>query len=140
MRFNIFIVLMAIAMISLPAAAQQGPAGIPGVFSLVESVLPAPEPAQNLKKKSSDGDCSKAKNVEQCKEQQDARKNILAACKGKTGTARTQCLKQQTRYENCKKSADPAGCLRFEKTYDLCQKKLGQAHRQCLFDNLISKP
>ena len=140
MRFNIFIVLMAIAMISLPAAAQQGPAGIPGVFSLVESVLPAPEPAQNLKKKSSDGDCSKAKNVEQCKEQQDARKNILAACKGKTGTARTQCLKQQTRYENCKKSADPAGCLRFEKTYDLCQKKLGQALRQCLFDNLISKP
>ena len=131
---------MAIAMISLPAAAQQGPAGIPGVFSLVESVLPAPEPAQNLKKKSSDGDCSKAKNVEQCKAQQDTRKKVLAACKGKTGTARTQCLKQQTRYESCKKSSDPARCLQFEKTYDLCQNKLGQAHRQCLFDNLISKP
>ena len=140
MRFSIFVASMVTALIALPAAAQQGPAGIPGVFGLVESVLPTPVPAQTVKAKSSDEDCSKAKNLEQCKVQQDTRKKVLAACKGKTGTARAQCLKQQTRYESCKKSSDPARCLQFEKTYDLCQNKLGQAHRQCLFDNLISKP
>lgn len=122
-----------------PSIAQQGPAGVPGAFGLAESVTSAQSPPPAQKSAPAAADCSKAKNVEQCKARQEARKKALEACRGKTGTQRKQCLNEQAQNVDCKKSSDPARCAQFERTRKLCATKTGEEYRQCLRDNLAPK-
>lgn len=139
---------LTFALLTTPAIAQLGPAGVPGAPGLAEtdpSVKPAPPapavtpPAAKVQpRKRVAVDCSKANNVAQCNARQVARNSVLAACKGRTGTKRQQCLDEQKQAPNidCSKSSDPARCERHNKTRELCKDKIGRAHRQCLRDNL----
>lgn len=124
-----------------PSFAQQGPAGVPGVFGLAESVTspatpPAPRATQAQQPLRDPTDCSRAKSPEQCQRRQDTRKQALEACQGKTGTQRKQCLSKPPQGIDCKQSSDPARCTQHQKARKLCAAKIGEEHRQCLRDNL----
>jgi len=128
MKTLFFVVSLAAAFLAAPAIAQLGPAGVPGAPGLAETdpsvkpakPTPAAPPATQVQPKSSAGaDCSKAKNVAQCKKRQEARK------------------KAQER--ECSKSADPVRCEQHQKTRALCKDKSNQEYRQCLRDNLAPK-
>ena len=135
-----FIVISLVALLlSQPAAAQLGPAGVPGLFDLVESITTPtpPPPAQTQQEKTGKVDCSKAKDVAQCKRQEASKKNT-GNCSGKSGTKLKQCL-QKLAQTDCSKTPEPAVCERHQKAYTLCKDKIGQEHRQCLRDNLAPK-
>jgi hypothetical protein len=138
--------LAAAALGATPAIAQLGPAGVPGIFGLAESVTapsPATPPARAAQRPAGQGECSTSKQPEQCRARQEARKKALAACQGKTGATRNQCLIDQAQSARdhqqsleCKKASDPARCLQFQKAHRLCSAKIGPEHRQCLRDIL----
>jgi hypothetical protein len=141
MKSALFVVSLVAMLSAFPAAAQQGPAGIPGLFGLVESVTaptpPAPQ-AQTSQEKEATVDCSKAKDVAQCKASQSSSKKVAYSCKGKRGSKLKQCL-QKLEQTDCSKAAEPLVCERHQKAYALCKNKIGQDHRQCLRDNLAPK-
>ena len=140
MKSVLIVATLLAALLANPGLAQQGPAGVPGVFGLVDSVLPAPPPpTHTLKHKSEPENCLKAKDVAQCEAEKEAKARALEACKGKTGAAHNRCMKKQAQVEECQKSTEPARCMQYLKTRELCRNKLGQEHRQCLRDNLTSK-
>jgi hypothetical protein len=129
-----------------PTFAQQGPAGVPGVFGLAESVTnklpppqPPPAPAAQPQRPARPIDCATSKQPEQCQARQEARTKALAACQGKTGAAHKECLNEQAQSADCKKTSDPARCLQFQKANKLCSAKIGPEHRQCLRDVLATK-
>lgn len=143
-RLFLLATLAAAILGATPAIAQQGPAGVPGVFGLAESVTappPAPPPARAVQTQQPEAqfDCATSKQPEQCQARQEARKKALAACQGKTGAQHKQCLNGQAQSVDCKKAADPARCLQHQKTRKLCSQKLGPEYRQCLRDNLAPK-
>ena len=134
--------LAAAALGATPAIAQLGPAGVPGIFGLAESVTappPAPSPASAAQRPAGQTDCATSKQPEQCRARQDARNKALAACQGKAGAERKQCLSEQVPSVDCKKASDPARCLQHQKAHKLCAQKLGPEYRQCLRDNLAPK-
>jgi len=135
--------LAAAALGATPAIAQLGPAGVPGIFGLAESVTapsPAPSPASAAQKRpAGQTDCATNKQPEQCWARQEARKKALAACQGKTGTVQKQCASDYQQSLECKKASDPARCLQFQKARRLCAAKSGPEHRQCLRDTLATK-
>lgn len=83
------------ALIVTPAGAQQGPAGVPGAPALAASIAPPPPPAPAEQSKRAPKDCSKAKNPEQCKAREEARKVAREACKGQKGTEYKQCVRDK---------------------------------------------
>lgn len=128
MRTLLLIASLAATFLAAPAIAQLGPAGVPGAPGLAEtdpSVKPAkpatvaPPVAQTQAQTPIGPDCSKAKNVTQCKKRQEARRKTLS--------------------DDCSKSADPARCEQHKKTRVLCKDKPTQEYRQCLRDNLAPK-
>jgi len=148
-RLFLLAALAATVLGAPPAIAQLGPAGVPGIFGLAESVTappPAPSAASAAQRPPSQGECSTSKQPEQCRARQEARKKALAACQGKTGATRNQCLIDQVQSASdhqqsleCKKVSDPARCLQFQKAHKLCSAKIGPEHRQCLRDILASR-
>ena len=145
-RLFLLVALAAATLGAAPCSAQQGPAGVPGVFGLAASVTsvppastapppraaPTPQPpAQN--------DCATSKQPEQCQMRQEARNKMLSACQGKAGAALKQCLSDYQQNMECKKASDPALCVRHQKAHRLCAQKFGPEHRQCLRDNLAPK-
>ena len=144
MKTLLIAVSLAAALIALPVVAQQGPAGVPGAPGLAPMspsapLPPAPPPAPPKQVQRNPADCGSAKNVEQCKARQEVQRKVREACQGKTGKARQQCVKKETRVAECSVSADPARCERYRKARELCSEKLGSEHQQCLRDNLTMK-
>jgi hypothetical protein len=134
--------LAAAALGATPAIAQLGPAGVPGIFGLAESVTappPAPPPASAAQRPAGQTDCATSKQPEQCRARQEARKKALAACQDKTGAVQKQCASDYQQSLECKKVSDPARCLQHQKARRLCAQKIGPEHRQCLRDNLAPK-
>ncbi len=126
MKTLLFIASLAAALLAEPAVAQLGPAGVPGAPGLAETDpsvkqrAPAPPPAAPVQQqKAVAADCSKAKNVAQCKKRQETRRKALES--------------------ECSKSADSARCEQYQKTRALCKDKPSQEYRQCLRDNLAPK-
>lgn len=81
--------------IALSAGAQQGPAGVPGApglapMSPLVQTAPAAPAAKRVPK-----DCSKAKNIDQCKARQAARKAAREACRGKAQAEYKACVRDQ---------------------------------------------
>jgi hypothetical protein len=134
--------LAAATLSATPAIAQLGPAGVPGIFGLAESVTappPAPPRDDQAPRPASQNDCGTSKQPEQCQANKEARKIARAACPGKDSAQRKQCLSEHAQSLDCKKTSDPARCLQFQKTRKLCSAKVGPEHRQCLRDNLVAK-
>jgi len=128
MKTLFFIASLTITLLAAPAIAQLGPAGVPGAPGLAEtdpSVMPAKPapatlpPAQTQAQPATSTDCSKAKNVAQCKKRQQARK--------------------KAQNEDCSKAAEPARCEQHKKARVLCKDKAVADYRQCLRDNLAPK-
>ena len=126
MKTLLFIASLATALLAAPAVAQLGPAGVPGAPGLAETDpsvkqrAPINPPAALVQQKNTvSTDCSKVKNVAQCKKRQETRRKALET--------------------ECSKSADPARCEQHHKTRALCKDKPSQEYRQCLRDNLVSK-
>ena len=127
MKTLLIIASLAAALLAAPAVAQLGPAGVPGAPGLAETdpsvkqKAPISPPAAQVqqKKNTVSTDCSKVKNVAQCKKRLEARRKALESA--------------------CNKSADPARCEQHQKTRALCKDKPSQDYRQCLRDNLVSK-
>jgi len=147
MRSLFVVASLAVMLVALPASAQLGPAGVPGAPGLAETdpsvkpvppVQPAPPFLEEPPRTTQATGCSKAKNVEQCKTRQSARKKAGEVCKGKTGKARRQCLNdRKVKNIDCGKSREPLRCEQFKKTRNLCKDKPNSAeYRQCLRDNL----
>lgn len=145
---SLFVVAsLAVMLVALPASAQLGPAGVPGAPGLAETdpsvkpvqpVQPPPSVLEEQPLANGTAACSTAKNVEQCKARQSARKKTGRTCYGKTGKARRQCLNdKKVKLTDCSKSREPARCEQFRKTQTQCKNKLGSdEYRQCLRDNL----
>jgi hypothetical protein len=92
MKFIFLALSLASALITLPASAQQGPAGVPGAPGLAPMVQPAPAVPQAKTAKRPPKDCSKSKDVERCKAKQEAQKIARESCKGKTGSEHKKCM------------------------------------------------
>lgn len=140
MKCLLLVATLTAVLSATPSIAQQGPAGVPGAFGFAESIVPPPPPAPALVAAKNKVDkCAGAKDVKQCKARLEARAKALEACKGKSGTLRSQCLAQQARIDECRKASEPARCLQYEKTREVCHNKLGGEHQQCLRDMLTRK-
>ena len=78
MKRPLFVLALIFALFAGPAAAQQGPAGVPGAPLIGAVIAPPPAPTKETpdtaQRKRGPADCSKAKQVEQCKARQEARK------------------------------------------------------------------
>ncbi len=126
MKRLLFLAALSAALTALPSIAQQGPAGVPGVFELAETVaatLPL-EPLASHRR-------APAKAT---------RKKVRAPCSGHNGDQLKTCLSQQRQTIKCQKTSDPALCLQHQKTRQLCAATTGDTHRQCLRDNLTTRP
>mgnify|MGYP003608224308 CR=1 FL=1 len=99
MKNSKLVLAMVVALLAAPAAAQQGPAGVPGAPFIGASIAPTPAPIPEAKKsaqrKRAPIDCQKAKDVEQCKARQEARKQAREACKALKGNERQQCINEK---------------------------------------------
>jgi len=93
MKFLFLALSLASALISLPASAQQGPAGVPGAPGLAPTAQTAPAAPQAKTAKRPPKDCTKAKDVERCKAKQEARKIARESCKDKTGSEHKKCMR-----------------------------------------------
>ena len=123
-------------LIAMPAIAQLGPAGVPGVPELFAPSTPTKaQPTGRVA-----AHCAKAKDVEQCNARWETRQNALAACKDRRGAERRLCLQNQSHPLDCSKVREPARCEQHEKARALCKDTLNkEQHRQCLRDNLGPK-
>ena len=127
--------IVSAALFALPAFAQQGPAGVPGVVEfLVESVTPviADEPAApppSVRPESPPTAEIPAEN---------GMKPTPRVQKSAKATSRVARKMRKPVPEDCSKTKDPARCQRFQKARKTCQAQLGDAHRQCLRDELTA--
>jgi hypothetical protein len=103
----------------LPAAAAAA-----GLFMNTPVQATQPGPAGNPKIV----DCDKARNPERCQARQAAR----AACQGKQGAARRQCLEDNMPPPDCSKAPDPGQCATMIAARAACKDKSGPERRQCL--------
>lgn len=135
----VFLAALTAALCATPSLAQQGPAGVPGVFGLAESVTgPTPPPARPaIAQAASRNDCSLPANAARC-QARETQKKAREACAGQTGNRLKSCVAKQVQTISCKRSADPARCLQHQKARQICSPKLGDAHRQCLRENLAA--
>jgi hypothetical protein len=137
--------LAVVMLLAIPAAAQQGPAGVPGLFDLVESVTSpsaAPPPAPQAKReKQAAADCDKMKGKNGCKPVRKTRSKTLGDCTGLSGQKLAKCKRQEPAApdSDCSSSADPVRCLRYQKARSVCKDEIGAKHRQCLHDILVPK-
>lgn len=113
---KIYLVALALAsaVVSLPASAQLGPAGVPGAPGL------ATPPAAV---KTNSPPETKPTSTE-------IKAAVKSAHKKRPAKAKTPAA------NNCKKAADPARCELHAKAHKTCLEQTGEAHRQCLRDNL----
>ena len=126
MKTLFVVVSLTAALLAAPAVAQLGPAGVPGAPGLAETdpsvkprIVVAPPAAPVQPQKAVATDCSKAKNLTQCKKRQEARRKAQDS--------------------ECSKASDPARCEQYRKTRTLCKDKPSADYRQCLRDNLVTK-
>jgi hypothetical protein len=73
-------------------------------------------------------DCNKARDPQRCQ----ARVAAQAACQGKRGAARRQCVEDNMPPPDCSKSPNPARCSAILAAREACKDKVGLAHRQCM--------
>ncbi len=97
MKTSLSVLAITFALFAIPAAAQQGPAGVPGAPLIGAVIAPAPTPeekrVQQQQAKRAAADCTQAKNPSQCKAQQAARKRARQACKDTQGPENKQCIR-----------------------------------------------
>ena len=91
MKNLLIIASLTTALFAFPAMAQQGPG------TAAESAVMGGKAAGQGQGKRGPADCSKAKDAEQCKARQEAHQKMMAACKGKAGPERKQCMHEQAR-------------------------------------------
>lgn len=139
MKFAIIVASLVAMGLSQPVAAQIGPAGVPGLFELVESITaPTPTPPAPPKTEKPIADeCSKAKDAAKCRANFASSKTVTS-CKGKRGKNLELCL-QKLAQTDCSKSPEPLVCERHQRAHSLCKDKIGPEHRQCLRDNLAPR-
>lgn len=92
MKPLLFAFSLITALMVTPAGAQQGPAGVPGAPALAAAIAP---PAPAAQSKPAAKSCSTARNPEQCKARQEARKQAREACKEIKGEERKQCIRDR---------------------------------------------
>lgn len=120
MKILPFVVSLAAALITIPATAQQGPAGVPGAPGLAPPppVVAAPQPDQVK--------ASPVATPEKC-------------AKTKSGKTAKSCKPKKASAASCSAAADPARCEQYRKTRETCKNLPERDHRQCLRDNLTTK-
>lgn len=112
-RAALALLALTSALVSLPASAQLGPAGVPGAPGLVTppAVVKTNPPPETTPTRS---------------ERKAAVKPAVKKHPAKTKAAAN----------NCRKAADPASCELHAKARKTCHEQTGETHRQCLRDNL----
>jgi hypothetical protein len=93
---------------------------------LIAGLLSIPFQAQATEKTAID--CGKAKDPQRCQ----AREAAQAACQGKRGAARRQCVEDNMPPPDCSKAPSPARCSAMLAAREACKDKVGPAHRQCM--------
>ena len=92
------LLIFVTALLALPAAAQQGPAGVPGA-PLIGAEIAPPHPAPELptlpepNRKRISAQCRQAKDVERCEARLTVRAQAREACKKKPQAKRKQCVR-----------------------------------------------
>ncbi|SBT08286.1 conserved exported hypothetical protein [Candidatus Propionivibrio aalborgensis] len=124
--------MLTAALITVPAIAQQGPAGVPGAPGLAETVKSAPPSSRPRHRQRGPADCRTAKDVELCTARQEAHKTALEACKGKTGVERQQCMHAQAQNLDCTKAGNPQRCESRKHAYATCSAQSGPKFKQCV--------
>ena len=149
MKFARLITLLLVGLGMLPAQAQQGPAGIPGLFDLIESIA-EPTPAEHPRSARKPATQPKANEAIDTTKQNSPNKNSAVDCRtAKRGTpcltrkANTRQAKPSTRSAapatSCQQSSNPTRCKLFQNAYEQCKDKLGAAHQSCLHEMLLPK-
>ena len=156
------IVAACAALLAMPASAQPGMGGGPGMGPGGRMQAPADcaraaDPAaceahrevhrqavaacrgmagaerQNCMRERMKGfDCAKARNPEQCR----MRMQAYADCKGQAGPAFRQCVRQRTPAPECAQAADPRTCELHRQVREACKDKFGPEHRACVQERL----
>jgi len=73
-------------------------------------------------------DCAAARDPARCLALQQAH----AACRGKRGSAKRQCLKEKLPLPDCSRAPDAQRCLAQQQVQTACQRQSGKALRACL--------
>jgi hypothetical protein len=130
MKNGLTIALLASALFALPASAQQGP----GTVS--EAAVMGGKAAGQGQGKRGPVDCSKAKDSKQCKARQEAHQKMMAACKGKAGPERKQCMHEQAQNVDCSKARNPQQCESRKQTYAACKDQSGPQFKRCVQEKM----
>lgn len=142
MKTGIAILSIATALLALSAQAQQGPGTAlpdtqdfgPGMGQRGQGKSPGAGPRQPRQPT----DCSKSQNPQACTAHQEARKKAAAACQGKAGPERKQCLHEQKQNVDCGKARNPQQCEARKQAYGACKGQAGPAFKQCVQQKMSS--
>jgi hypothetical protein len=121
MKNLLLVASLAAALFTLPAMAQQGQDGAP---------------APQGQKQRGPANCSKAADAAQCQARQAAHQKAMAACKGKAGAERMQCMHEQVQNVDCSKARNPAQCESRKQAYAACKTQSGPQFKQCVQENM----
>jgi len=111
-----------------------------GAATALHAQAPSTDPAKPQPRKERRFDCSKAADPKACEKRRAKAKETVskarAACEGKQGDERRDCMRQQ----GCAQSKDPAKCQanakahteRRQEAREACKDKTGAALKTCL--------
>lgn len=139
MKSSFLVAALSAVLISLPAFAQLGPAGVPGAPGLAETdpsvkaaqptpVQPAVTPDPTVAEKNSPPP-KRTKIAKKPKAQ--------TSCQATSGKLNKRCAPKPSVKDQCSKASDPARCELYAKARETCKGIQGDAHRQCLRDTLV---
>ena len=138
MRSSFLVAALSAALISLPAVAQLGPAGVPGAPGLAETD-PSVKPAQpaTVQPTVTPNPTVAEKHSPPPKRTKVAKKSRPQTnCQSASGKPNQRCTSKPPAKDQCSKAADPGRCELHAKAREMCKGKQGEAHRQCLRDTL----
>lgn len=131
--------MLTAALITVPAIAQQGPAGVPGAPGLAETAKSAPPSSRARHRQHGPADCRAAKDIESCTARQEAHKAALEACKDKAGSERQQCMHAQAQNLDCTKAGNPQRCESRKHAYAACSGQGGPKFKQCVQQSMSNE-
>jgi hypothetical protein len=126
MKFSLITAALVATLFTLPALAQPAQ-GMGGQGSGVGTGM------QGMR---SPGDCSKARDMEQCKSRQEAHQKAREACKGKAATERRQCMHEQAQNTDCGKARNPQQCESRKQAYAACESQKGPQFKRCVQEKM----
>ena len=125
-QFSVSMIFAFAVLVHLPAGAQQGPAGVPGVLGIIEAVAPEltspppPAPAEHHAPVAAPAPVTPSAGAP----------SPPAKPIGASPAAQKKAKKGAI--EDCNTAGDPARCRLYQKARQHCQALLGAPHRQCL--------